>query len=403
MENIKQPTLRFKEFSGDYKKFKIKDTLDLAIRPLKMKNDEIYSLVTVKRRGVGIEKREQLSGEKIKVKTQFYLKTNDYVISKRQIVHGAFGIVPKELNNSIVSNEYNVLTPKNNCNLIYFNYLSGLTKMKKSFFLSSDGVHIEKMLFKTNDWMKRIIILPPLPEQQKIASFLSSVDSKIKKLENKKALLDEYKRGIMQKIFSQEIRFRGEGGKEYPDWVEKKLGEITRIYDGTHQTPKYVEEGIPFYSVEHVTANQFTSTKYISKDIFDKENKRVTLEKGDILMTRIGSIGEVKYIDWDVEASFYVSLALIKQDKSYNGKYLNFLIQSDFFQRELWKKTIHVAFPKKINLGEIGKCHILLPCLKEQEKIANFLSGIDKKIELVKQETEQVKEFKRGLLQQMFV
>ena len=80
------------------------------------------------------------------------------------------------------------------------------------------------------------------------------------------------------------MRFKDGEGKGFPRWEEKRLGDISKIYDGTHQTPTYVEKGIPFYSVEHVTANQFTITKYISEDVFEKENSRVRLEKGDILM-----------------------------------------------------------------------------------------------------------------------
>src|SRR5574344_2193467 len=96
------------------------------------------------------------------------------------------------------------------------------------------------------------------------------------------------------------------------DWEVKKLGEIAYIKDGTHQTPKYVNVGIPFYSVETVVNNDFKNTKYISF----KEHKQLTskfrIEKGDVLMTRIGSIGVCKYIDWNVDASFYVSLTLLK-------------------------------------------------------------------------------------------
>ena len=247
------------------------------------------------------------------------------------------------------------------------------------------------------------ISLPTLPEQQKIASFLTSVDEKIRLLTEKKALLEQYKKGVMQQLFSQQLRFKDDNGKDFPDWEEKRLGEIAKYYDGTHQTPKYVSEGVPFYSVEHVTANQFEETKFISKDVFEKENKRVKLERGDILMTRIGNIGKAKYIDWDVRASFYVSLALIKQNPAFSSKYLSHYINSKPYQHELWKRTIHVAFPQKINLGEIGKCIVMLPSIKEQTKIADFLSSIDTKIEKVATQLEHTQQFKKGLLQQLFV
>ncbi len=247
------------------------------------------------------------------------------------------------------------------------------------------------------------LTVPSLPEQQKIAQFLTAVDKRIQLLTRKKEQLELYKKGTMQQIFNREIRFKDENGKDFPEWEEKKLGEVANIFDGTHQTPKYVDSGVPFYSVEHISANQFSNTKFISEEVFKKENKRVRLEKEDILMTRIGSIGVAKHIDWDVMASFYVSLALIKSNKSFCSRFLAFAINSVAFQRELWRRTIHVAFPQKINLGEIGQCLIHFPCIAEQQKIAQFLSALDKKIEHTTGEIEKMKEWKRGLLQKMFV
>ena len=89
-------------------------------------------------------------------------------------------------------------------------------------------------------------------------------------------------------------------------WQEMKLGDVSRIFDGTHQTPEYTKSGIPFYSVEHVTANDFSDTKYISEEVFKKESERISIEKGDILMTRIGDVGTARHINWDVRASFRI-------------------------------------------------------------------------------------------------
>ncbi len=183
-------------------------------------------------------------------------------------------------------------------------------------------------------------------------------------------------------------------------WEEASLGNLTNIFDGTHQTPKYVNKGIPFYSVEHVTGNQFDDTKYISEEVFNQE--KIKPEKNDILMTRIGDIGSSKLLDWDVRASFYVSLALIKTSDNLDSKFLNQYIATQYFQKELWQRTIHVAFPKKINLGEISKCLIKVPKHQEQDKIASFLSKVDNLISTLEKQKASLEKYKKGMMQKIF-
>lgn len=168
------------------------------------------------------------------------------------------------------------------------------------------------------------------------------------------------------------------------DWSSDKLEKLTtRILDGTHATPSYQEYGIPFYSVESITNNDFTNTKYISNEDHQKLIKRCKPEKGDILMTRIGSIGDTKLIDWDVNASIYVSLALIKPNEKIDTNYLYNYTKFFEFKRELYKRTLQNAVPQKINLSEISKVEIRYPkSLEEQKKIVDILSTWDSAIEL---------------------
>ena len=247
------------------------------------------------------------------------------------------------------------------------------------------------------------IKLPSLPEQTKIADFLSTVDDKIQNQQDKITHLENIKKGFMQKIFSRKIRFKDDEGEEFPEWEEKKLGDIADIYDGTHQTPNYVSSGIPFVSVENIK-DLYKTEKYIELDAFKREFK-IYPQKNDILMTRIGDIGTPCIVEKNDKIAYYVSLALIKIHKN-NKVISNFLLQyikNSKFQSELWKRTLHIAFPKKINKCEISKCLIYLPCIKEQQKIADFLSSFDEKISIEKETLEHLKQLKKGLLQQMFV
>lgn len=249
--------------------------------------------------------------------------------------------------------------------------------------------------------LKKILLPDPaFFEQNKIASFLSKVDEKIEKLEEKQQIWETYKKGIIKQIFNQKIRFKDENGENYPDWEEKKLKEVALINDGTHFTPYYKDEGIPFFSVETVVNG--VNPKYISKEEHQKLIKRCKPEKGNILLTRIGTLAKSKIVDWDYEFSIYVSLALIKTKKVANPRYLNQYFKSEIYQKDFMKKSLLLATPMKINVEDLKGTVIFLPEMKEQIKIAKFLTAIDAKIEALNKELELNREFKKGLLQKMF-
>lgn len=182
------------------------------------------------------------------------------------------------------------------------------------------------------------------------------------------------------------------------EWEENVLGEVVDVYDGTHQTPKYTNEGIKFLSVENIKT--LDSDKYISKEAFEKEFK-IRPEFGDILMTRIGNIGTPNIVKSNEDFAYYVSLALLKP-KCINSYFLKTLILSPFIQNELWRKTLHVAFPKKINKNEIAKVMVNYPNKKEQEKIGDFFSKLDRQIELEEKKLELLEQQKKGYMQKIF-
>jgi type I restriction enzyme S subunit len=144
------PKLRFPEFrdAGEWKKKQIGKALIEQPRPIDMDEEGEYSLVTVKRRYGGVVSRGVFMGKSIKVKTQFLLQENDFLISKRQIVHCACGVVPKTLDGSIVSNEYSVLRARDGFDVLFFDYFAQQPTVSQSFLRCSIGIVIEKMLFK---------------------------------------------------------------------------------------------------------------------------------------------------------------------------------------------------------------------------------------------------------------
>lgn len=241
------------------------------------------------------------------------------------------------------------------------------------------------------------IPLVTLGEQTKIAQLLSTWDKSIEATERLLENSKKRKKALMQQLLTGKKRLPGFHG----GWKKIEIREFCEIYDGTHQTPNYVENGIPFFSVEHLTAGNFSKTKFIEKVIFDKESEKKKIRRGDILMTRIGDIGTIKLVDWDFESTFYVSLALIRAYGEISPEFLSYYMKGVDFQRELWQRTIHVAFPKKINLGDIGKCKIGIPPLNEQLRICEMLRPFFQEEDVINKKLEILGQQKIALMQQL--
>ncbi|WP_099355703.1 restriction endonuclease subunit S [Fredinandcohnia onubensis] len=244
---------------------------------------------------------------------------------------------------------------------------------------------------------KMEIPVPPINEQKIISSILlawdNAIELKEKLIEQKK----EQKKGLMKKLLTGQVRLLGFDGK----WDTKKLKDLcTKIMDGTHATPNYTDSGIPFYSVENVTNRDFSNHKYISHEEHLSISSRCKVEKGDILMTRIGSIGDAVIVDWDYESSIYVSLALLKTNEKILSEYLVQYMSTDEFKKDILSKSLLSAIPQKINLFDIGRVKVYFPQdIQEQKAITKILHDADKEVSLLVYELNNLKEQKKGLMQ----
>lgn len=185
-------------------------------------------------------------------------------------------------------------------------------------------------------------------------------------------------------------------------WEIKKLKDICTIQDGIHKTPKYTSKGIKFVSVENIN-DLYNSNKFISEEDYNKMYK-IKAKKNDIFMTRIGDIGTPAILNKDEKLAYYVTLCLFTNiDEEVFNKYLYYAIQSNYFKKELYHRTLHVAFPKKINLGDIGDCKFILPPLDEQKRIASILSALDDKIELNNKTNKILEEMAQTIFKEWFI
>ncbi len=200
---------------------------------------------------------------------------------------------------------------------------------------------------------------------------------------------------MAEKQNTPEIRFEG-----FTDpWEQRKLGDVAAVYDGVHQTPDYQDEGVMFLSVENIAT--LTSQKFISREAFARDYP-VYPKRGDVLMTRIGDIGTSNVVETDEKLAFYVSLALLKPF-DVDSYYLDKSLQSPSAKMELYRRTLHIAFPKKINKNQIAEVMLPIPrSRQEQEQIGALFRNLDTLITLHQRKYDKLCTVKKSMLDKMF-
>lgn len=398
------PKLRFKTDDGsdypDLVEIKIGDAIKEAKRPLDMKDDEKYQLVTVKRRNEGIVSRGMFYGKDILVKNYYTVKKGDYIISKRQVIHGANGIVPPELDDAIVSNEYMVLSDSKALLAEYLALYSMTKKMYHMFFISSYGVDIEKMFFNVDDWKKKKIMAPCIKEQQKVVELFSLIDTVIEKQKETVSAWEERKKGVMQKLFSQEVRFKADDGSDFPEWEEKKLGDICKTFSGG--TPKsgearYYDNGTISFIRSGEIHDDKTELRITNDGLNESSAKMVDI--GDILYALYGATsGEVDISK--IKGAINQAILCIRPLNDFNRK---FIVEILRYNKETILRTYLQGGQGNLSAQIIQSLVFDFPCVAEQQKIADCLSSLDEVIEKQKTILAAWEELKKGLLQQMFV
>ena len=390
------PEMRFRGFEDEWEEKKLNNFLKES-RIVGSNGDKAKKL-TVKLWAKGVvPKKEIYEGSN---NTQYYIrKKGQLIYGKLDFLNCAFGIIPDELDGY----ESTIDSPAFNINNIvpYFLYNKIIQKnfYKKNGDIA-DGSRKAKRIHQ-DTFLNMSINVPSLQEQKKIADFLSLVDKKIEKQSEKIEALKTYQKGIIQKIFKQEIRFKDENGREYPEWEEKRLGEFL--------IPR-VEKQIP---TKEAPLMAFTSTGGIEskgerydRSFLVKNHKKLykRTELNDFIYSSnnldVGSIGLNKYgtaVISDVYEIFIIN----------NQASLVFISTMIKMPKMLYKIIQYrqgVMYGQyRIHTDNFLKVKDFMPCLEEQIKIANLFNAIDKKIEKEEEKLEELKVWKKGLLQKMFV
>jgi len=240
--------------------------------------------------------------------------------------------------------------------------------------------------------------IPPLPEQQKIASFLIAVDEKTQKLTKKKALLEQYKKGVMQQLFSGQLRFKNENGNLYSDWEWVGGNELfNNISDKKHNSD------LPILAI---TQDQGAIPRELINYQMTVTEKSVASYKvvqiGDFVISLRTFQGGIEFSDYHgICSPAYIILRPSSDDV--DRTYYKFYLKTSYYIKQLQKNLEGIRDGKMISYKYFSEIKIPFPSHPEQQKIATYLSSIDTKIEAVTNQITQTQTFKKGLLQQMFV
>lgn len=374
-------------------------------RPIKMEDDETYKLVTVKRARGGVVDRGSFLGRDVLVKSQFKIEAGDFLISKRQIVHGACGLVPNHLAGSIVSNEYAVLNGNDAIDTTFLNYLAHSVFFQQTCFHSSIGVHVEKMIFKLDRWLKFDFNLPPLPEQRKIADILSTWDAAIEKTEALLATAKAQKRALMQSLLTGRRRFPKFEGQP---WKEVRLGDVVDlITKGTTPTSvgfAFTDCGVNFVKAENVNDNgNILPAKAFISDECHEALRRSRFEAGDLLVTIAGAIGRIGIVrEENLPANTNQAVAIVRTPNHgvIARRMLFYWLQGDYIQ-SIFRTSVTTGAQPNISLKQLGNLPLRFPSIQEQNCIVSILDDAGSEVDALVTSITKLRTEKKALMQQL--
>jgi type I restriction enzyme S subunit len=393
MQEEKQllPKLRFSEFEGvwerkDFKEVvKINQGLQIAIseRLLKPKKGALF-YITNEFLNPKSDKRFYIENA-----SESVICNEDDILMTRT---GNTGKVVTNVKGAFHNNFFRIAYPSSINKEYLYNFL--ILPKTQNFITRLAGTSTIPDL-NHSDFYKIKFSFPNLSEQKKIANFLTAIDNRIHTLEKKKTLLEQYKKGVMQKIFKQELRFKDDtsttlsasDGNDFPDWEEKKLGETGNIKKG-----KQLNKEELTLSGTYPCQNGGISPSGYTEEYNTVENT-ITISEGG------NSCGYVNYM----RSKFWCGghcYSILELKKEVNALFLFQYLK--FNEHGIMRLRVGSGLPN-IQKKDLLMFEVQLPCIEEQTKIANFLSAIDRYIELVTKKIEHTKTYKKGLLQQMFV
>lgn len=322
-----------------------------------------------------------------KINTNQILKEGDLVLADASEDYSDIGKSIEVINvdgQKVVAGLHTLHAKSKNCTYVgYGGFMMKSPSVRKSLMMIAQGTKVLGISSKRVSQIR--INIPSLPEQQKIADFLTAVDKRIELLEKKKTLLETYKKGVMKKIFNQEIRFKDDDGNDFPDWEEKRLEDVLNY----EQPTKYLVDSTEYsdsYKLPVLTAGKSFILGY-TNETFGIYSNLPTIIFDDFTTS-------FHYVDFEFKVKSSAMKMLTVTSDNYN---LKFIFET--------MKTLRFVLSehKRYWISEYSKLFIPIPSIEEQIKISNFSNQLDKQLELLQTQIDKSKIWKMGLLQKMFV
>lgn len=379
------PPLRFPAFTNEWQLKKFGALTKRFSDLVNVDNERLYKQIGIRSHGKGLFYKDTVTGKSLGNKRVFWVKENAFVVN---IVFAWEQAVAKTTKNEIgmiASHRFPMYLPIANQSILDYLLHFFLTKKGKYLLgLASPGGAGRNKTLGQKEFENLKLLIPSIAEQTKIASFLTVINDKITQLKQKKNLLEQYKNGVMQKIFSQEVRFKNDYGKEFPDWDTKPLGELLDY----EQPTNYIVESTEYvnsFKIPVLTAGKTFILGHTNETFGIFENNLPVIIFDDFTTA-------FKFVDFPFKVKSSAMKILLPK------KNVNIYFIYEAMQLIDYKVGGH----ERHWISKYSKLEIPIPCPEEQEKISEFLSTINKKISHCGKQLEKTEQWKKGLLQKMF-
>ncbi|EZY78537.1 restriction endonuclease subunit S [Staphylococcus aureus] len=383
------PELRFPGFEGEWEEKKLGE---FAGKVTQKNVDKKYIETLTNSAELGIISQKDYFDKEISnidnIKKYYVVEENDFVYNPRMSNYAPFGPVNRNKlgKKGVMSPLYTVFKIQNiDLNFIEFYFKS--SKWYRFMALNGDsGARADRFSIKDRTFMEMPLHIPCMDEQIKIGQFFSKLDRQIELEEQKLELLQQQKKGYMQKIFSQELRFKDENGKDYPEWEETTIKEIAQINTGKKDTKDAITNGSYDFYVRSPIVYKINTFSY----------------EGEAILTVGDGVGVGKVFHYvNGKFDYHQRVYKISDFKNYYGLLLFYYFSQNFLKET--KKYSAKTSVDSVRKDMIANMKVPRPIYIEQKKIGQFIKRVGNKTKIQKQVIELLKQRKKSLLQKMFI